>query len=39
MTLLALKDILAANCPKRGGSFFNQCGAYFPGLTGKPQGR
>ena len=27
-----LRDILAADCPKRRGSFFNQCGAYFPGL-------
>lgn len=34
-TLLKLKDILAADCPKRGGSFFNQCGAYFPGLAAR----
>lgn len=28
-----LKDMLAGDCPKRGGtSFFNQCGAYFPGV-------
>ncbi|MGH9345478.1 MAG: hypothetical protein ACRD19_17155 [Terriglobia bacterium] len=29
-----LRDILAADCPKRNGSFFNQCGAYFPGVKG-----
>jgi hypothetical protein len=29
--LPALKDMLTAECPKRGGSgFYEQCGAYFP---------
>jgi hypothetical protein len=32
-----LRDMLAGDCPKRGSaSFFNQCGAYFPGLRGWP---
>jgi len=34
-TLPELKNILAGSCPKRGGSFFNQCGAHFPGLQRK----
>lgn len=35
MALVRLKDILAADCPKRSGSFYNQCGAYFPGVSAK----
>src|SRR4051794_26899681 len=33
MPLLKLRDILAADCPKKAGSFYNQCGAYFPGVS------
>jgi hypothetical protein len=35
MDLLKLRDILAADCPKGGGTFLNRCGAYFPGVSAR----
>ena len=30
-----LRDMLAADCPKRNGSPLHPCGAYFPGVKGR----
>lgn len=31
-----LRDMLAADCPKRNGNLLNQCGAHFPRV--RPEG-
>jgi hypothetical protein len=36
MELLALREILAGDCPRRHGSYYNRCGAYFPAVVKPP---